>query len=114
MKLFKWLKGRNDSAQYWKFPFLSFRIGNYAMDGYILKYPEPTVLGWHRDEVENGIHWRMNVTLKGDSTFWIQKYENLISTKRIVNLFRSDIHPHSLEVRSSTIKLSIGFFKFKK
>jgi hypothetical protein len=113
MSLWTWQKGRQKGTIYTKFPFYSFRIWKFGFDAFLLSYPEPTTLGFHRDPVENGKHWRMNIKFKGRSTFLIQKEDGLKWSKRIVNLFRPDKYPHALHVYTPTLKLSLGFVKFK-
>lgn len=113
MKLWQWQQGRQKETNYMKFPLWSFRIWKLGFDGYILKYPEPTVLSWHKDPVKGGKHWRMNMTLKGRSSFGQIINTRPVQSSKVINLFRADKIFHSLIVHTPTIKLSLGFVKFK-
>lgn len=118
MKLFKWLPGRQLGCNYEKYCFLRFKIGKYGFDGYILKYKARTSLPFHIDPVENGRHWRLNITLKGESVF--QKYEGedpngielTLHEPGTFELFRPDLQAHSLRLITDSTKLSLGFVKY--
>ncbi len=73
MKLWKWQKGRQQNTEYWKFPLWYFRVGKWGFDAYILKYDAYTKLPYHIDKVNNGKHWRLNIKISGDSSFFISK-----------------------------------------
>lgn len=110
MKLFTWLPGRQDKATYWKWCFMFFRIGRLGFDGYILKYPEGTILPKHKDQLD-GKMWRMNITLRGMSFFSCDKQ---ILNLGPIHIFRPDKYLHGLNVFYKTYKLSLGFALFKK
>ena len=112
IKLWRWMNGRQPNVQYWKWPIWYFRIGKWGFDAYILYYHQPTVLGWHRDDIPNAKHWRLNIKLYGKATFSMQDGKTLTVTDRRCNFFRSDLIPHSLEVKTPTKKLSFGFVKY--
>lgn len=108
MKLWKWQKGRQGGCDYSKFPLWFFRIGKFGFDAYILKYQPDSRLPVHTDPVD-GKHWRLNIKLKGTSTFFLEHHPIL---KRVI-LFRPDIKAHQLIVHSKgCTKLSFGFVKF--
>lgn len=114
MKLWKWEKGRQSDCEYWKLPIYSFKIWGYGFDCYVLKYSENQVLPEHKDPVENGKHWRLNIGW-GFANFCCKK---LIFGKRFgkltIFLFRPDLYSHSLYIFEKTFKLSFGFVKFIK
>lgn len=116
MKLFRWLAGRQPGVDYKKLCFLSLKIWKYGFDGYILRYEPNTKLPFHLDPV-NGRMWRLNITLWGNSVFFIKNTGGLSvgwrGYTRKINLFRPDIQPHALRTYSKTYKLSFGFVKFK-
>jgi len=116
MKLFKWQQGRQHGCEYKKFPLWYFRIFNYGFDAYILKYETNTRLGWHKDPVENGKHYRLNVRLKGYNTFFWKNTKGRKCVQFSPNFvwFRPDITWHMLSTYSRVIKLSFGFVKFNK
>lgn len=113
MKLWKWIPGRQEKTEYYKFPLWQFRILMYGFDAYILRYPKNTILRWHKDPIEDAHHWRLNIKLSGDAEFTILRDGQLRSSSSIFQLFRPDKHYHSLKVYSPTLKLSFGFVKFK-
>lgn len=113
MRLWKWQEGRQKNTTYEKFPLWYFRIWKWGFDAYILRYQPDTVLHLHRDEVENGMHWRLNIGW-GNNTFTIcncKRFGFRIG-KFSVYLFRPDKYLHGLTTYSKTTKLSFGFVKF--
>ena len=108
MKLWEWQKGRQEKIKYYKFPLWSFRIFKFGFDAYILSYREAGTLPPHKDPVEKGKHYRLNIKFWGDSVFICG---GKVIHKRII-WFRPDLHIHSLWVKSPTVKLSFGFVKF--
>lgn len=105
MKFWKWLPGRQKNCSYMKMALWSFRIWKFGFDCYLLKYEDGAYLKLHTDPV-NGKHWRTNVTLSGDSSFFV---ENKGFVNRKIITFRPDLYKHSLFVYRKTVKLSIGF-----
>lgn len=106
----KWQKGN----QYDKLPLWKFRIFNTVFDAFILYYHQPTFLGWHRDIVEGAKHYRLNIKLKGKSTLFIEGENVQKSINFPIVFFRSDLYPHSVDVRTPTIKLSLGMLRYDK
>jgi hypothetical protein len=115
MQLFKWQGGRQVGSKYMKMPLWYFRLGRIGLDAYILKYEGNTRLPTHTDPVENGKHWRLNIVLKGKSTFIIVKNGLVKYMNKRFTLFRPDIQAHSLVVSDlGCAKLSMGFVLFNK
>lgn len=116
MKLFKWQRGRQSSCRYFKFPFLFTRIWRFGFDGYILAYPRKAFLVPHKDKIE-GRMWRLNITLKGSSRFFLWKGDGMdakfIPSSKRFHLFRPDLYSHALISKTRTYKLSLGFAIFK-
>lgn len=110
MEFFKWVKGRQQKTEYYKWCFLYFKIFNIGVDGYILRYEAETILPIHKDPVE-GSHYRLNVLLKGRSSFWCPS--SIWRRKNKVILFRPDKFYHSLTAYTKTYKLSLGLVIFK-
>ena len=73
MKIFKWQAGRQKGCEYKKFPLWFFRIGNFGFDAYILKYSPNNTLDWHTDPVKEGKHYRINIKIKGKTSFVMRK-----------------------------------------
>lgn len=111
-KLWRWTNGRQSNTEYKKFCLWSGRIGKFGFDAYILKYKANTTLPWHKDEIKNAKHYRINIKLYGRSYFLMQDIKRKKSHDRFI-LFRPDLYSHSLSVINPTIKLSFGFAKFK-
>lgn len=113
MKLWKWVNGRQSKCDYKKFTLWYFRIWKWGFDAYILKYQPDGYLPLHKDPVENGKHWRLNIGW-GNSQFHIcdAPKSGWRIGKFSVYLFRPDKYLHSLSIYDKTIKLSFGFVKF--
>lgn len=110
MKMYRWIPGRQSNCLYYKWCFLFARIGRWGFDGYLLKYPDESVLPKHTDKVDGKI-WRMNITLSGVSTFYCAKQVLRLGP---IHIFRPDLYEHSLLVFKRTYKLSIGIAKFNR
>ncbi len=118
--IWKWQRGRQEDAVYWKFTLWYFRIWRWGFDAYILKYPPFTLLKGHTDPVD-GRHYRLNIRLKGISYFSILRGKTIhsegsykIVDKRFI-CFRPDIQKHTLLVTNrGCTKLSFGYVKFNK
>jgi len=113
IKLWKWQSGRQQNTDYQKFLLWYFKIWKWGFDGYILKYKPNTQLNWHKDPIENGNHYRLNIKLKGKSWFYIKKKDLLFCVGKKIIFFRPDLYEHSLIIDSPCTKLSLGFVKFK-
>ncbi len=113
MKLWRWQNGRQHDCEYKKFTLWYFKLGKFGFDCYILKYKGDQVLPKHKDPIENGKHWRLNIGY-GFANFVCDK---LIFDQRFgkftVFLFRPDLYEHSLYVFEKTTKLSFGFAKYQ-
>jgi hypothetical protein len=76
---------------------------------YLLKFAPGCQLKEHRDTVERGRHYRLNIILKGKGEFKCEK--TIINTQRVV-LFRPDKYLHSMQNGDTERKvLSIGLNK---
>lgn len=109
MKLFKWIKGRQN-VHYKKMCLLNIRIFRFGMDCYILKYDKNVHLPIHKDPLENGSHYRINIKLKGSCRFWCTRM--IYNRGEWLNIFRPDLFYHSLQTYTPTTKLSIGIAWF--
>lgn len=113
LKLFKWQNGRQQGCDYRKFPLWFFRIRKFGFDAYILKYQSAQILPPHRDPIERGKHWRLNIGYGNDNFVC----ESLIFGCKLglftIYIFRPDLYEHSLQVYDNTTKLSIGFAVYK-
>ena len=112
MKLFRWVEGRQSTTRYHKWCFLYFKIFNLGLDGYIIRYQPNTVLPIHKDSVEAGRHWRLNIKVKGKCSFWCPS--TIFRKKDYVILFRPDLFYHSVTVYEKTYKISFGLAIFHK
>lgn len=116
MKYWQWVRGRQQNCEYWKFCLWSFKIFKWGFDAYILDYSPYTLLDWHRDPVENGEHYRLNIELTGKSRFLWRKPKTtfaIVEERRFI-FFRPDIYEHKVYIeKGGCKKLSLGFVKFK-
>ncbi len=111
VKLWKWVKGRQDGAEYKKFCSWFGKIGKIGFDAYILRYKSGSFLPWHKDPIENAKHYRINIKLFGRSYFLINGIKRRKFHDKFI-LFRPDLYLHSLTIVTPTMKLSFGFAKF--
>ncbi len=103
--MWKWKEGRQNT-QYHKFQLIQIRK---CFDAYLIKYPANEILPAHKDKVENGKHYRLNIELWGRGKFIC---ENPIFKWWRIVLFRPDICEHSMiNGSSSRLVLSIGWVK---
>lgn len=110
----KWENGRQSDCEYFKHKLYSFKIGKFGFDAYILKYVPNSFLPWHQDEVKDGKHYRLNISLKGKSRFFIRNGTKNIWSQKFI-FFRPDLYEHALRVYNNyCYKLSIGFVYYKK
>lgn len=100
-----WKKGRQSNCKYFKWILYKFKLGKIGADAYFLKYPEKSKLPIHTDPLK-GSHYRCNITLKGKSNFYCEKHLFKLGP---INIFRPDLYKHSLDVKTKTYKLSLGF-----
>lgn len=107
----KWTKGRINSGYYkflvymasWPIPF----------DIYILKFPTGSDIRDHVDTVEEGNHYRLNITLKKADEGGVFKCGAFIFETDRIKLFRPDIYQHHLTkiTKGSQYMLSIGWIR---
>lgn len=113
MKLWKWENGRQQGCDYQKLPLWYFKIYKFGFDAYVLKYNGNQVLPVHKDPLVNGKHWRLNIGYGKSNFLCVHTILSLKIGKFSVYLFRPDLYDHSLIVHNKTIKISIGFAKYK-
>lgn len=107
---FSWIEGRQGSG-YSKIRLLEI-LKPFAMDMYLLKFPEGASIPEHIDPVQSGYnHYRLNIILKKSLSGGEFLSETHILNFKRVKLFRPDISKHSVTkvVGGSRIVLSIGF-----
>jgi hypothetical protein len=112
MKLFKWIEGRQKLTKYHKWCFLYFKFLNFGIDGYILRYEPATILPIHKDQIKDGSHYRLNIKIKGRSSFWCPS--TIYRKGNSIVAFRPDLFYHSLTCYTKTYKISLGFAIFKR
>lgn len=106
---FRWQSGRQGSGYDkmllltapWPVPF----------DSYLIRYPEGSSIPPHRDPVQTGRHYRLNIVLKAPKSGGEFLCENPIYQSRRIKLFRPDICEHSVSKvqGGSRYILSIGW-----
>ncbi|MBS1806736.1 MAG: 2OG-Fe(II) oxygenase [Acidobacteria bacterium] len=108
---FRWQRGRQNSGydkmlllqSWWPLPF----------DLYLLRYPEGSEVPPHRDTVSFGRHYRLNVILWRAQSGGDFACAHPIVASRRLNLFRPDIHEHSVSrvLRGTRYVLSLGWIR---
>ena len=104
----KWDKGRQD-ANYHKKRLWQVGINRLGLfsDCYLIKYPPDAKLPPHKDPVESGRHWRLNIELKGSGEFLCDGASFKLWR---ITLFRPDINTHAMNNGpSERLVLSFGF-----
>ncbi|HCK33393.1 MAG: hypothetical protein CMH32_01230 [Micavibrio sp.] len=103
MALWRWEKGRQGGG-YEKLKL--FQIFNRA-DCYLLRYPEGFELPPHKDPVEHGRHFRLNIVLAGIGRFYAEK---CLFDFGPIKFFRPDKYEHGVEkVTKPRLVFSFGF-----
>ncbi len=103
----KWKLGRQGSG-YLLLTLINNKICPF--DLHIVKYPEGSSIPLHKDPVENGRHFRLNIILSSTKGGEFLCSQCIISTK-YVKLFRPDINEHSVTKieKGTRYVLSIGW-----
>lgn len=108
-KWLHWQKGRQHSG-YDKMLLIYNKLG-IEFDVYLLRFPVGSEIPPHRDQVQSGRHFRLNIILKKSKfggEFICEKHIlNLVRIK----LFRSDLYTHSVTKVSGSARyvLSVGW-----
>ena len=108
-KWLRWQRGRQHSG-YEKMLLIYNELG-IEFDVYLLRFPVGSEIPPHRDQVQSGRHFRLNIILKKSKfggEFICEKHIlNLVRIK----LFRSDLYAHSVTKVSSSARyvLSVGW-----
>ena len=82
-------------------------------DLYLLKFPEGSKVLEHKDEVEDGKHYRINFILKKAKEGGNFKCERYIYESSRIKFFRPDVNIHEVSevIKGSRYLLSIGWIK---
>jgi len=106
---FRWQSGRQGSGYDkmllftlpWPIPF----------DSYLIRYPEGSSVPPHKDPVQVGRHYRLNIILKASTSGGEFVCSNPIHESRRIKLFRPDDCEHSVTLvqGGSRYVLSIGW-----
>tara|TARA_A200000113_G_C8606219_1_gene271021 strand:+ start:149 stop:490 length:342 start_codon:yes stop_codon:yes gene_type:complete len=109
-----WEKGRQGTG-YLKKKIFQFANYWFAMDCYILKYPEKSYIPPHTDPIEGHKHFRLNIVLKKAAVGGNVYYFKTRCYNRIM-LFRPDAVEHEVSqvTRGTRIVLSVGLAIRKK
>lgn len=107
MKWLRWDKGRQLDSGYSKMLLFLFGIPKlFGIDIYLIRFIPNCYLPTHKDSVNWGKHYRINIEIKGKGEFFC---DNLIFSSSKVKLFRPDLEEHSmLNGNSKRLILSIG------
>ena len=115
MKLFRWQKGRQKTG-YDKMLLATAKRFPLPFDLYLLRFNEGSEVPSHKDLVQKGEHYRLNIILKkAKSGGDFLCSEALWQTSRI-KYFRSDISEHAVTkvTKGTRYVLSLGWLKQRK
>lgn len=105
-KWLKWIPGRQGGDYHKKLLATAAIPKLFGFDMYLLKFAPDCYLKEHKDTVNRGRHFRLNIIFKGKGDFKCEK--TIINTRRVV-LFRPDKYIHSMRNDGTERKvLSIG------
>lgn len=107
-----WEKGRKGTG-YLKKLLVSW-TWPIPWDLYILKYPVGSFVGWHKDPVKDGKHYRMNLVIPwtcDGGSFLCEFGTPPIYRSEYLNIFRPDITKHSVSYIHSGTRyvISLGW-----
>lgn len=105
-----WEKGRQDSNYFKKLLWRTkFPVGH---DVLLLKYPSGSHIDWHKDPVEQGKHFRMNMVLNwGYEGGEFESEDEVLFSFGPITFFRPDKNEHRVkEIKEGTrYVFSFGF-----
>lgn len=90
----RWQKGRQASG-YDKL-LLARLKWPWAFDCYLLRFPEGSEVPAHKDEVQSGRHFRLNLILKKAAKGGEFLCDNCLIDRPRIKLFRPDLHEHAV------------------
>jgi len=110
-KLFRWERGRQKTG-YDKM-LLCGAVWPIKFDTYLLKFPENSEIPNHKDKVDSGKHYRLNIVLKKAERGGEFHCSNPIFETNRIKFFRPDISEHSVSkvIKGNRYLLSIGWIK---
>ena len=105
----RWEKGRQGTG--YDKCLIAAALFPVPFDCYVLRFPQGTDIPPHRDAVESGRHYRLNIVLKRAPSGGEFLCENPILVWGRLNVFRSDLSLHSVTkvLGGSRYVLSIGW-----
>ncbi|GHA11080.1 hypothetical protein GCM10008090_21050 [Arenicella chitinivorans] len=112
-RLFKWRGGRQASG-YDKL-FLGGAHWPIRFDIYLLRFPTGSCVPEHKDEVDDGQHYRLNIVLRNAREEGVFNYEAPIFETRRIKFFRPDTSLHSVSKIEAGVRyvFSIGWLTHK-
>ncbi|WDE12740.1 2OG-Fe(II) oxygenase [Thalassomonas haliotis] len=110
-RLFRWQRGRQMSG-YDKM-LLCGALWPLKFDVYLLKFPSGSEIAPHKDTVDSGKHYRLNIVLKAAKLGGEFICRDAIFQCQRIKFFRPDIAEHQVSqvVAGSRYLLSIGWVK---
>lgn len=111
----RWQKGRQQSG-YDKMLLATARLPFTWLQGfdvYLLRFPVGSAIRPHRDEVEGGRHYRLNIILRPAKVGGVFSCTESIYESARIKLFRPDVSEHAVsEVLEGTrLLLSVGWVR---
>jgi len=107
----RWKAGRQQTG-YQKM-LLATALWPIKFDMYLLRFNEGHEIPTHRDQVESGKHFRLNIILKHPKRGGEFKCEEALFSTRSIKLFRPDICEHSVSkiVEGNRYVFSLGWLR---
>ena len=100
-RVFRWQNGRQQTG--YKKMLLATASWPFKFDMYLLKFSEGHAVPPHKDQVDLGRHFRLNIILKHPKEGGDFQCDKPIFETRSIKLFRPDIRQHSVsEIISGT------------
>ncbi len=93
-KLFQWEKGRQNTG--YRKMLLGFGFWPCPFDAYLLRFTEGDEIPPHKDSVDSGKHYRLNIILNDAIEGGEFICKNTIFENPWVKFFRSDIATHAV------------------
>jgi len=108
-RIFRWQTGRQQTG-YQKM-LLATALWPIKFDMYLLKSSEGHEIPPHKDQVDAGKHFRLNIILKHAEEGGDFKCDNTMFETRSIKMFRPDIQTHSVSkiVQGKRYVFSLGW-----
>lgn len=110
-KNFRWQTGRQQTGYQKMLLASGSRLIKFDM--YLLKFDEGHEIPPHKDQVDTGRHFRLNIVLRHPKQGGDFNCENTLFETRSIKLFRPDISEHSVSkiIQGKRYVFSLGWIR---